>query len=420
MDRSKSRINRTELRCVLAIISLDRKGGMDCDEVNQAENASLSQPEEAHASKSRGKEHIPLGIHPPLIFAKRMSSPSSSPVPSLGCIGHIAPTAGNNPGTPLPPSPPPPPPPSVHFFVVYETPSLWAAMITPNSFIDLTTIIFLIILFVFSVFSISFIFHFRVKTLRHASPYLRDFNSLWPARILLVSFALLWSLAEILRLCPFPSCCKAYLVASEGLFQPSFFILLLFLVSASLNGKSNHDNTLIKALTVLSVSVLPVCILQVFVIFFSHHFSPFSTFPEPFHRTSVLMRGRRDGLVVCAYPAFSTVVLGGFGVGYVACFVAVCWRAGSLVINKTLRLRICGLAVSVALAVPAQVMCLALSAMWRPGDAVFEMLSLVAFLSVLSCAVVGEGILVIRPMADALVVEAAAASSREPKTRVNC
>ncbi|XP_058106360.1 uncharacterized protein LOC131249574 [Magnolia sinica] len=286
-------------------------------------------------------------------------------------------------------------------------------MITPNSIIDLATLTFLLILIFISIFSISFIFHFRLKTL-NSSQHLRDFNSLWPTRILLVSFVLLWSLSELLRL-SLPSkvltlpqqqsLCKAYIVASQGIFQPAFFLTLLFLVSVSLHC-SNYHNTLPKALSTILLTCLPVLFLQVFFVFFSSRVSIFRNLPEIFRRDSVVLRraGHTDR-IFCAYPLFSTVVLSGFGGGFLTWFLVVCWRAVSLVINKTLRVRIFGLAFSVAFFVPAQAVCLALSVWWKPGDAVFEVLSFVGFLSVLVCAVVGEGILVIRPMADALVVE---------------
>lgn len=83
-----------------------------------------------------------------------------------------------------------------------------------------------------------------------------------------------------------------------------------------------------------------------------------------------------------------------------------------MVINKALRVRIYGLASAVMVSVPAQIAFLGLSVVWDPDEAVYGVMSLLVFLSAFVCAVVGQGILVIRPIADSLAAGADFMSSR--------
>ncbi|XXG68098.1 hypothetical protein AAC387_Pa06g1268 [Persea americana] len=298
-------------------------------------------------------------------------------------------------------------------------------MVSPASLCSLATICLVSFLLLFSIFSLSFIFHFRLKTLHSHSHHLRDFNSLWPLRILLVSFASLWSLTELLRLplhdpifllLPTPlkreTLCKLYVVSSLGLFQPCFFITLLFLLSISLNKETNYENSLSRALFVIFLFCIPAFLSQLFFVFFSG--AAVWRSPEVFMRQFIIIK--QGKVVQCTHPLIGTGILGVFSSLYVVCFAGVCWRAVLMVINKKLRIRIYGLAFAVVLSLSVQFLSLALSVIWRPGDLAFEALSLVAFLSVLSCALVGEGILVIQPLADALIVEGF--SSRRPS--VSC
>lgn len=304
-------------------------------------------------------------------------------------------------------------------------------MVSPKLFYSLTTISSIAVLLFFFLFSLSFILHFRLRTLR-SHHLLRDFNSLWPVRILLITSAFLWSLCEFLRIPlnehhPFLPCialslsqsgflCKIYLVSSLGLFQPCFFATLLFLVSSSLNKNDEHyqQNTFFKALSVILPCCIPVFCLQLFFVFFASKFVYFWHPPEVFWRYFVLVHKAKGGKSVqCTYPLISTGILGGFSSVYVVCFVGVCWRAVSLAINKSLRNRLCGLAISVVLSLSLQFLAMALSVIWRPGELGFEVSSLISFFAVLACTLVGEGLLVIRPMADALIVEGSLINSLE-------
>ncbi|CAA6673661.1 unnamed protein product [Spirodela intermedia] len=229
-------------------------------------------------------------------------------------------------------------------------------------------------LFLFSLAAISFILHFHLRASRGEGPRprrrLRDLNSLWAVRILLAVFACLWSMAELLRLrFLLPNwlhldLCRGHVLASQGFAEPCFFTTLLFLLRTSVQGKICYPNAFAMALVLGTTN-------------FSH--------------------GGR-----CSYPLFSTALLAWFGAAYVPWFVSACWRAAEVVINKRLGVRLYALTSTVVLGICVQVVALALSAFWSPGTAVFQGLRLAAFLGVFSSALVGEWVLVLCPIADAL------------------
>ncbi|XP_068650230.1 uncharacterized protein [Aristolochia californica] len=292
---------------------------------------------------------------------------------------------------------------------------------------DLVVRSLITLLIIFSIFSLAFILHLHHKTRK--CHLLRGFNSLWPVRLLLVVSALLFSTSELLRLSRFRrenfyrfpilpvlsifrhvGLCKIYIVASQGLFQPAFFITLLFLLNASLRKPDYEEHTLIRALSLLLFSCMPLFLLQTLFVFFSERLLLW--FGEKGmlidflrgHSHAAVKGGTNENYVLCAYPLFSTFLLATFGALYVVCFVIVFWRTVELVINRSLRLRVYGLAFAVLSAIPAQAVCLFLSLFWDPHENAFNVLSTVAFLSVVLCAFVGEGILVIRPILDSLAV----------------
>lgn len=277
-----------------------------------------------------------------------------------------------------------------------------------NSAFDLTTVTFISGLIILSVLSLCFIFHLRLKS--KSLPYLQGFNSLWTVRFLLVFLIFLWAITELLRL-PFfrrkylytflPSLsisqqvglCKTHTVLSFGLFEPAFLVTLLFLLNASIKKKTPNDAW---AITTVLLTCLPLLTIQGILVFFN----PFEKrFPGLFHQNSVVLT---DDTVLCSYPFLNSVVFAAFSAAYCTWFLFSCWRVLSLVINKGLRLRIYGLASVVLLALPIQVVALGFTVLWSPEDEVYGVVSLVVFLGAFCCATVGEGILVIKPISDAL------------------
>ncbi|KHN19537.1 hypothetical protein glysoja_027794 [Glycine soja] len=257
-----------------------------------------------------------------------------------------------------------------------------------NSAFDLITVIFISGLIILSVLSLCFIFHLRFKS--KSITHLQGFNSLWTVRFLLVLFIFLWSITELLRL-PFfrrkylypfvPSfsisqqanLCKVHIVLSLGFFEPAFLVTLLFLLNASIKRKTpNNDKW---AITSVLLTCLPVATLQALLIFFA----PFKN-RVPAESSVVLNDGYGFETVLCAYPFLSSVLFAVFGVAYSSWFLFSCWRVLLLVINKGLRgSAFCG-------------------ARTRRFTELFRSWGS----SPRSAATAGEGILVIKPISDAL------------------
>ncbi|GAV89621.1 hypothetical protein CFOL_v3_33035 [Cephalotus follicularis] len=277
---------------------------------------------------------------------------------------------------------------------------------------DITSLSLIAALLLLSLLSLIFIFYLRLKS--RSSLHLQKFNSLWTVRFLLVIFISLWGFNELLRL-PFfrrgnlstflphltlkeqANLCKIHAVLSLGFLEPGFLVTLLFLVTVSFKEKIPRGW---RAIVFVFATCLPVFLLQILFLF---HKKLESRFPSFSHRSWILYRtGFGDETVLCTYPLVSTILFGAFGSVYTLSFFVSCWRVVSLVINKGLRIRIYGLTFTILVALPLQILCLGLSVMWSPEEQAYRGVELVVFLSALTCAAAGEGILVIKPIADSL------------------
>lgn len=74
----------------------------------------------------------------------------------------------------------------------------------------------------------------------------------------------------------------------------------------------------------------------------------------------------------------------------------------AFVINKKIRVRLNMLATSFMILLPLQILCLGLSPLWQPQEPTHGYAVLAMDLAVAWCVVIGEVILVLRPIADAL------------------
>lgn len=276
-------------------------------------------------------------------------------------------------------------------------------------FFEYTTLSFIAALLFLTLLSLCFIFHLRFKS--HTLHHLQNFNSLWFVRFILVSFITLWGLNELLRLpffCKqflypiFPSLtesnhanlCKIQVVLSLGFFEPAFLVTLLFLVNLSIKQKTTK---ITWAFPFVLITCLPIFTLQILFVFLTPNL------PGIFTRSYVVSKDDSgNDMVFCRYPLLSTIVFCGFGIGYSLCFLFSCWKVVSLVINKALRVRIYGLAFTVLISLPVQVVSLGLSMLRRPEEAAYGGFVLIVFISTFLCAAVGEGILVIIPIIDTL------------------
>ncbi|XP_075512778.1 uncharacterized protein LOC142548367 [Primulina tabacum] len=289
---------------------------------------------------------------------------------------------------------------------------LFSSVPTAKSIFDFATLSFIACLILLSLFAFSFVFHLRLRSRR--LQHLRNFNSLWTVRLLLVSFAAFWALNEILRL-PFvrrkyfypylppislqqqAHICKVHVVLSLGLFEPGFLITLLFLVNVSIKKRNPCP---IWALVSIFAACTPIALLQIFFVYFWSLEAKLSKF---LHGSSVLSNDNfGNGTVLCTYPFFSCVVFSAFAIAYVMVFLLSCWRVLTFVINKSIRRRINALSTMIMVALPLQILCLSLSWLWMPEYVAYGCVVLAMFVGVTCCMVVGEVILVIKPIKEAL------------------
>ncbi|XP_047326269.1 uncharacterized protein LOC124929936 [Impatiens glandulifera] len=280
------------------------------------------------------------------------------------------------------------------------------------SVFDIITVTLILSLILLSIVSLFFVFNLRFKSRRFH--HLQNFDVLWNVRILLVSFVVLWAGNEVLRL-PFfhrryiypflptlnltqqAKMCKYHVILSLGLFEPGFLISLLFLLHLSVRHRAPCDDW---AVPLILTTCFPILILQMFFIFFP---PVVDHLPDILRRSSVLAKDSFDHRTrICSYPLMSTLVFGGFGAVYTFVLVVFSWRLVSLVINKGTRLRIHFLAISVITSVPLQVLFLSLSTLWNPGTIGYSGVMMGMFVCVACCAAASQGILVIKPIADAL------------------
>ncbi|CAI0452608.1 unnamed protein product [Linum tenue] len=302
--------------------------------------------------------------------------------------------------------------------------------------VDLVTLFSIFAILLLSLVSLLLILHLYLKssTAAASSPsrrHLRSFNSLWAVRSLLVLFVALWAFTELLvipsfrrrYLAPFlpksltipqQIClCRLHVTLSLGLFQPGFLVALLYLVKISVKKSTPRGS---RAILSIAATCLPVLLLQLVFIFGAS--SGLFRLPPFFNRSYLLPRtvlspnnkipiaaAHGNDAVLCLYPLMSCVVFGSFVVWYLAAFSISCFKALTLVINKGLRLRLYGLTLVVMITLPLQLVCLGFSVLWTPRDEPYAVLSLFIFLAAFVMAAAGEGILVIRPIADSLAAD---------------
>jgi hypothetical protein len=269
----------------------------------------------------------------------------------------------------------------------------------------------------------------------------QDFNALWIVRIIFTVLGILWSVVELFRLqllrqpnwifhsWSFRSqanVCRFYILSSLGFLEPCFFLTALFLVHGSLRKAPFTPRKAWngKVVALILICCLPVFLFQLFfvVITPSIDFKKSSGgvynlenegyggkvpyyFTQAFQNVTIGEGTDAKESAVCCYPLLSTLVLATFGVLYSAYFLILGWRVVGVVINRCLQRRLYGLLGALLLLLPLHVMFLGLSVLSEPAHLPFELMSFFGFIMVLLCTTVGEGILVIRPIADALAVE---------------
>ncbi|KAG9158043.1 hypothetical protein Leryth_000206 [Lithospermum erythrorhizon] len=267
-------------------------------------------------------------------------------------------------------------------------------------------------LIVLSILCMSFIFHLFLKSRR--LQHLQNFNSFWIVRLALITFAMVWALNEVFRLSIFrrkyfspflplltltqqSNLCKIHVVFSFGFLQPGFFITLIFLVNMSIKKNNLHC---IWPFASICAMCSPLVLLHTFFVFYP----PLENIvPKFMHITSILysdLHGNK--MVLCTYPLFSCIIFAGFAIAYAIAFLFSSWRVVAFVINKSIRIRINVLSFTVMICLPVQIVCLGIFPLFLPQDPAYYLVRLVMFIDVAFCMAVGQIILVLKPIADAL------------------
>ncbi|KAH7670763.1 hypothetical protein IHE45_10G049700 [Dioscorea alata] len=246
------------------------------------------------------------------------------------------------------------------------------------------------------------------------------FNGPWFTRIVLILVAIWWGFGEIVRLTLLKGderlftsircqkdICKFYIISNLGFAEPCMFLMITFLLHASL--QKRESGTLSprwnrKTVSYVLFCSLPVFIMQLCIVVIGPKFTVQNGNLKTMVAKFVLSSSMNEQVSVCTYPLGSTMILGLFHtilVFYISCVGA---KVVSLVINKGLQQRIFLLIVSVMVLLPMRVLLLASSVLPHKGHLFFESLIFTSFLAVLLCVLIGISMLVYFPISDSLAL----------------
>lgn len=269
-------------------------------------------------------------------------------------------------------------------------------------------------------YSLYFRDHIRSQSQTHTQ--LGYFSGPWVVRIIFILFAILWGFGEISRL-EFlrrdgrvlhtldsewqETVCKCYIVSNLGFSEPCLFLTLIFLLRASLqNTESGPLSQKWNSRTAFYIllCILPIFALQMTVVLVGPKYETDLHLNKKGYFFKVITEYPND-VARCFYPLLSTIFLGLFATILTLYLFWLGRRILILVINKGLKKRVYTLIFFVSSFFPLRVLLLGLSVLLKPGDAVFEVVAFLAFLSLLCCAGVGICILVYFPIADSLALK---------------
>ncbi|KAL2477638.1 hypothetical protein Fot_46652 [Forsythia ovata] len=243
-------------------------------------------------------------------------------------------------------------------------------------------------------------------------------------RIALISSAIWWGVWEITRLNLLrrdgrildalnskwqETVCKCYIVSNLGFAEPFLLLTLVFLLRASLQ-RSGTLSRKWNARTAgcILLYCLPMFILQLIVILIEPKYTKKSyvnKLPPYFFKTASSSKTKdNDNVAFCTYPLSSTIVLGLFATVLTTYLFWIGRRILHLVINKGLQKRVYTLVFSISVLFLLRVLLLGLSVLSEPENLLFDAISFLAFLSLLSCAGVSICILVYLPVMDSLAL----------------
>ncbi|KAL5972783.1 hypothetical protein ACLOJK_039589 [Asimina triloba] len=292
--------------------------------------------------------------------------------------------------------------------------------------LGVVTICLASVLVLFGLFCIIYSALFRSRIRSQGFVQLGYFNGPWIIRFTLIGIAIWWALGEVVRLSLLRSrgrvlyalsrkwqdnVCKFYILSNLGFAEPSMFLTLIFLLHASLQRRelgtlSQQWNR--KTIGYVVLFCLPMFVAQLVLVLagpkLNNNKENYAR-RLPKYFTAASAPGYHDIEVAqCTYPLLSTILLGLFSCLLIVYFLYLGVRMVSLVINKGLQRRVLLLIFSVVSFLPMRVLFLGFSVLSNPGNSAFEATVFLAFLMLLTCAMVGICMLVYCPISDSLAV----------------
>lgn len=263
--------------------------------------------------------------------------------------------------------------------------------------------------------------------------HLGYFNGPWIIRIVLVVVAIWWGFGEVIRLSLLKGddrlftkpawqkgVCKFYIISNIGFAEPSLFLLIVYLLHASLqrreHGALSHGWNM-RAAGYTFLLCLPMFLVQLTLVLVEPMISnkkhgtevkiqKYFTSSSTSTSTKSSLTGTEEvyTYTTCTYPLMSTVVLGFFDSVLVIYISCLGFGMVSSVMNRGLERRIYFLLFSVVSFFPLRVCLLGFSILPVPGSLAYEAVVFLAFLMLLFCALVGVCMLVYYPVADSLAL----------------
>ncbi|KAM0009296.1 hypothetical protein Hdeb2414_s0021g00574421 [Helianthus debilis subsp. tardiflorus] len=287
--------------------------------------------------------------------------------------------------------------------------------------LGVVTICLVAVLGLIGLLCILYSFYFRDHIRSQSQTQLRYFSGPWVVRIIFILFAIWWGFGEILRL-EFlrrdgrvlntldlkwqETVCKCYIVSNLGFSEPCLFLTLIFLLRASLQKTESgplSPKWNFRTVMYILLCALPLFALQMTVVLVGPNFET----DLHMNKKGYFFKTTEDlnNVARCYYPLLSTMFLGLFATILTLYLFWLGSRILFLVINKGLKKRVYTLIFFVSGFYPLRVLLLGLSVLFTPGDAVFEVVAFLAFLSLLCCVGVGICVLVYFPIADSLALK---------------
>ncbi|EPS73201.1 hypothetical protein M569_01556 [Genlisea aurea] len=293
--------------------------------------------------------------------------------------------------------------------------------------LGVATISLVALLVLLGLFCVVYSLYFQKRIRRQGLFQLEYFSGPWIVRIVYICFAVWWGFGEIIRLSLLrrhgrvldslslraqENLCKCYIVSNLGFAEPCLCLTLIFLLRASVQSSLMFTrNWNWKTARSILMFCVPMLVLQLLVILvgpkYKKELNPklASYFVEAASTTTTTtseMQEDDNVVALCTYPLFSTILVGVFATGLTAYTLWLGRKVLHLVINKGLQKRVCTLMFSVSSFLPLRVLLLGLSVLSDPERLPFDVISFLAFLSLLFCVGIGICILVYLPIADSL------------------